>query len=97
VFSTKDGREAIEIYRQHKEEIALVLTDMGLPEMTGADEFKMLKEIEPNVKVVFASGFFNPDIKSELLQAGARGFLQKPYEANEILKTIRIVLDQKGI
>jgi PAS domain S-box-containing protein len=96
VYVAQDGLKAIEIYKQHREEIKLVLTDMGLPEMTGMDEFKKLKRIDPNVKIVFASGFFNPDTKSELLQTGAKGFIQKPYEANEILKTIRKVLDQKG-
>jgi CheY-like chemotaxis protein len=95
VYSAQDGLKAIELYKQHREEIALILTDMGLPELTGFDEFKRLREIDPNVKVVFASGFFEPDIKSELLKAGAKGFIQKPYEASGILRIIREILDKK--
>jgi DNA-binding NarL/FixJ family response regulator len=63
--------------------------------MTGTDEFKKLKEIDPSVKVIFASGYFEPDVKSELLKEGANGFIQKPYEPDDILRIIRHVLDQK--
>jgi DNA-binding NarL/FixJ family response regulator len=69
---------------------------MGLPGMTGVDEFKILKEIAPNVKVIFASGFFEPVIKSDLYIAGAKGFIQKPYSPGEILQKIREVLDTKA-
>lgn len=95
VYYARDGISAVDIYREHRETIALILTDMGLPGLTGIDEFKKLKEIDQNVNVVFASGFFDPDVKSELLKAGAKGFIQKPYAANDILRTVREVLDKK--
>jgi CheY-like chemotaxis protein len=96
VLCARDGLEAVNIYQSHKQEIALVLTDMGLPVLTGLDEFKKLKEINPSVKVVFASGYFEPDVKSELLKDGANGFIQKPYEPDDVLRIIRKVLDQKA-
>jgi PAS domain S-box-containing protein len=96
VLCARDGLEAVNIYQSHKQEIALVLTDMGLPVLTGSDEFKKLKEINPSVKVVFASGYFEPDVKSELLKDGANGFIQKPYEPDDVLRIIRKVLDQKA-
>ena len=96
VLCARDGLEAVNIYQSHKQDIALVITDMGLPVMTGTDEFMKLKEIDPNVKVVFASGFFEPDIKSELLKNGGYGFIQKPYEPNDLLRMIRQVLDKKS-
>jgi PAS domain S-box-containing protein len=94
VLVAKSGNEAIEIYKQHKQKISVVLTDLGLPGMTGMDEFKKLKEVTPNIKIIFASGFFEPDMKSELLKAGANGFIQKPYTTDEILRTLRKVLDK---
>ena len=97
VFVAQDGAEAIEVYKKHIQEIALVLTDMGLPTMTGMEEFKKLKEIDPNVKVILASGYFEPDMKADLLKAGAKGFLQKPYMSDVILQTLREVLDKKSI
>ena len=96
VFCARDGLEAVNIFLSHKQEIALVITDMGLPVLTGTDEFKKLKEIDPNIKVIFASGFFEPDIKSELLKDGGCGFIQKPYDPNDILRMIRQVLDKKA-
>ncbi|MGD1046814.1 MAG: PAS domain S-box protein [Bacteroidota bacterium] len=96
VLCARDGLEAINVYQSNKQKIALVITDMGLPVMTGTDEFKKLKEINPTVKVIFASGYFEPDVKSELWKNGATGFIQKPYEPNDVLRIIRQVLDQKA-
>jgi len=95
VLCARDGLEAVNVYLSNKQEIALVITDMGLPALTGTDEFKKLKDINPSVKVVFASGYFEPDVKSELLKDGANGFIQKPYEPDDILRIIRQVLDKK--
>ncbi|RPI02231.1 MAG: PAS domain S-box protein, partial [Ignavibacteriae bacterium] len=93
VMVARDGLEAVNVYLAHQHEISLVLTDMGLPVLTGTDEFKKLKEINPNIKVIFASGYIEPDTKSELFKDGARGFIQKPYEPNDILRIIRHTLD----
>jgi DNA-binding NarL/FixJ family response regulator len=65
-----------------------------LPKITGIEEFKKLREINPQVKILLASGFLEPRTKSELLDAGAKGFIQKPYVPNEILKEIRKILDE---
>jgi PAS domain S-box-containing protein len=96
VLSAQDGVEAIEMYKKHIQEIALVLTDIGLPLMTGIEEFKKLQEIDPSAAVIFASGYFEPEIKAELLNAGAKGFLQKPYMPDEIFRTLREALDKKA-
>ncbi len=66
VFTAKDGEEAVQVYQQHANEIALVISDMGLPKLTGVSEFEKMKEINPDVKVIFASGFFEPDMKAAL-------------------------------
>jgi PAS domain S-box-containing protein len=97
VYTVQNGKEAVNVYKQNEKEIALTLTDMGLPGMTGADVFKKLREINSSANVVLASGFFEPDIKSELDKAGAKGFIQKPYSPDEVLRKIREVLDKKEI
>jgi two-component system, cell cycle sensor histidine kinase and response regulator CckA len=96
VFIAQDGNEAFKIFGQHRQEIDIVLTDMGLPGMTGIDVFKNFKQIVPAVSVIFASGFFEPDVKSELYKSGAKGFIQKPYSPDEVLRKIREVLDKKA-
>jgi PAS domain S-box-containing protein len=95
VLRARDGMEAISVYREHQKEIVLVVTDMGLPAMTGMDEFKQLKELNPLVKVIFTSGFFEPEIKTELQTAGALGFIQKPYRLADVLRKIREAIDKK--
>ncbi len=94
VIVAANGKEAVEIFKKHFKSIALVLTDMGLPKLLGTDVFVMLKEINPDVKVIFASGFMSLETKSELLREGAKGFILKPYNLNEVLQIVREVLDE---
>jgi two-component system, cell cycle sensor histidine kinase and response regulator CckA len=70
-----------------------VISDMGLPKLTGVSEFEQMKGINPAVKIIFASGYFEPDSKAKLENAGAKGFLQKPYVIEEVLSKIRKALD----
>ncbi|MEK6571246.1 MAG: PAS domain S-box protein, partial [Bacteroidota bacterium] len=93
VLAAKNGIEAVEKYKKRQDKIALVLTDLGLPILSGWDAFRQMKEINPKVKVIIASGYLDPNAKSELLKHGAKDFVQKPYEPNEILEKIREVLD----
>jgi two-component system cell cycle sensor histidine kinase/response regulator CckA len=90
----KDGIEAIRLYTQHKDEIALVFTDLGLPRMDGLTAFRTLKEINPKLKAVFASGFLDLKSRIELPEAHAKAFLEKPYNPNEVLRMIREMLDE---
>jgi two-component system cell cycle sensor histidine kinase/response regulator CckA len=96
VYVAADGEEALEVFARHRDEIALVLSDVGLPKMSGIDVFKKLKEMDPHIKVVLASGFFEPDLKFSLHQLGAKGFIQKPYSNDEVLRKLREVLDEKN-
>ena len=93
VIEAHNGEEAVNIFREKKDSIDLVLTDMGLPKLSGHDVFTALQKLKPEVKVVFASGFFDPEIKSELMKRGAEAFIQKPYDRAEMLHTLRELLD----
>ncbi len=95
ILKAKDGEEAIRVYYERHNEIDLIITDMGLPKLGGLEEFIALKAISPNVKVIFASGFFDPAIRAQLIHEGGSAFVQKPYEASEILIKIREALDTK--
>jgi CheY-like chemotaxis protein len=93
VMTARDGIDAVNVYSQHAHEIALVISDMGLPKLSGEGELKKLKEINPAVKMILASGYFEPDIKATLESAGVLGFLQKPYVIEDVLAIIRKTLD----
>jgi two-component system cell cycle sensor histidine kinase/response regulator CckA len=96
VIPAMDGQQAVDLYRAHSSEIHLVLTDIGLPVLSGIEEFHKLKKINAGVKVIIASGFFEPDVRMTLSAAGAKGFIQKPYVINDILEKIREVLDENN-
>jgi len=95
VLTARDGEEAVEIYRQHRASITMVLMDMGLPKLSGQDAFLKLKTINPKVKLIFASGYLDQDTLTEVIKAGAKDFVPKPYNPNELFKKIRSVLDEK--
>ena len=56
--------------------------------------FLQMKEINPAVKVIFASGYLEPNVRSEIFKAGVKDFIQKPYDTNDILLKIRNVIDK---
>ncbi len=93
VLVAGNGRQALEIFKEHVSKIALVFSDMGLPELSGEDMFYQLRDVAPGKKVILASGFVEPGKKSKLINAGVKEIVQKPYIPIEILKTIRKVID----
>jgi len=93
VLAAGDGADAVELYKKHKDDIAVVVTDMGLPKMGGVDVFHRLREIRPAVKVILVSGYLDPALKNDMLTAGAKGFVQKPYALGDMLRKLREVID----
>jgi two-component system cell cycle sensor histidine kinase/response regulator CckA len=92
VLTAKDGEQAVEMYARHQDQIAFVLSDMGIPKISGWEAFQRMKKINPRVRVIFGSGHIDPNFRVKMLQAGAIDFLQKPYIPAEVLKRIREVL-----
>jgi two-component system, cell cycle sensor histidine kinase and response regulator CckA len=95
VLVATDGREAVDLYKEHRGEIALVITDIGLPKMDGAKVFDELRKITPTVAVLVSSGYIDPDVRARFLKAGAAGFLLKPYAPTEVVKKVREILDRR--
>jgi PAS domain S-box-containing protein len=93
VLTAADGNEAVVLYQQHKEEIQLVILDMNLPKFNGYEVFHRLKTANRTVKVILASGYLEFDMKSKMLKAGVKDFIQKPYSPHEMLRRIRSLLD----
>ena len=93
VLTAADGLEAVEMYSLHKNQIGLVVADVGLPGLAGNEVFARMKETNPDVKVILASGFLEPGFKSEILIDGAKEVIRKPYQPNDLLRSIRRALD----
>ncbi len=95
VLTATDGEEGVETYTQHQKEIQLVVSDFGLPKLSGFEAFKRIKAINPSVKFIVASGFIEPEMKTVMLSAGIKDVIQKPYSAEKMLLSIRSILDLK--
>jgi len=93
VILASDGREAIDIYKGNAEEIDLILLDIIMPNMAGSEAFRELKKINPGVKVLLLSGYGKNDSVSKILDEGASGFLQKPFNRSELSRFIAETLD----
>ena len=93
VMTAGDGVEAVEVYMLHRREVSLVVADIGLPRLSGNEVFHKLKRINPQVKVVLASGFIQPGFTADILKSGVREVIRKPYQPDELLRCIRRVLD----
>ncbi|HKB00590.1 MAG TPA: PAS domain S-box protein [Gemmataceae bacterium] len=93
VLLAGDGQEAVDLYRKHKEEIAVVVLDLTMPLMTGQEALRELKKIDPGVRALYASGYSADSIEGA--DAGeVVGFLQKPYRPDELVATVRSAIDQ---
>jgi CheY-like chemotaxis protein len=83
VLPAKDGLEALKIYQENKNDIALVLTDLGLPTITGLEVCQRIKSIKSDERMILATGFLDPEMKEEFLKAGIEHFLYKPYDLKQ--------------
>ena len=95
VLTAEDGMQGVEMYRTHQKQIAVVLSDIGLPTFGGHEVFRKIRAINPDAKIIFASGFFDPETKSEMYKAGLKCFIQKPYLQDEVLRKVRQTIDAK--
>jgi PAS domain S-box-containing protein len=89
VIAAKDGVEAVELFEAHRDDIGLVVCDLGLPRLGGREAFLKMKESRPGVRAIVASGYLEPMIRSEMLKAGVLDTIQKPYDFNDLLTKIR--------
>jgi PAS domain S-box-containing protein len=93
VLAAADGETALDIYRRSKEAIDVVLLDIGLPKVAGEDVLLKIKNENPDVKVVIASGYLEPKLKSEIDRAGVKHFLSKPYRPDEVVRTLQSLIE----
>lgn len=87
-----DGAEALELYTKRRDNIAVVITDIAMPNLDGAGLARKLKELDPDARIIAMSGLLNEEQISELQELGIRSFLLKPFTADTLLKTLSAVI-----
>lgn len=93
VVTAAEGGEAVEVYARHREEVALVLTDMRMPGVDGATLIRQLRKVDPALPIVGASGMQAGWDQAYLAGLGVNQLLSKPFTAGELLRTIRACLE----
>jgi CheY-like chemotaxis protein len=92
VITAKNGREAVEIFKQQGDQIAGVLLDATMPQMDGLETFKELRRIQEDVRVVLSSGYSEQEATQRFTGKGLTGFIQKPYRFNDLIDKMHEVL-----
>ncbi len=95
VLTAKNGKSAIEVYRQNAGNIDLVILDMVMPGMSGGNTYDNLKRINPDVKVLLSSGYSIEGRAADILKHGCNAFIQKPSKMEQLSMRIREILDTK--
>ena len=90
----KNGEEALETYHLNAGRIDLVILDMIMPDMHGSEVFDKLKEMNPHVKVLLASGYSIDGPASEIMARGCSGFIQKPFIPSKLSRLLKEILEQ---
>jgi CheY-like chemotaxis protein len=96
VLTAADGLQAVDLYRERGKEIDLVLMDMTMPHMDGAEAFGELRRLNPEVRVVLASGYSHEDVASRFAGKGLDGVLQKPYTLLKLREALAGLLPKRS-
>ena len=94
VLTASNGEQALEVYRKEQAHIDLIILDLIMPGMGGSKCLAGLRKINPQARVLIASGY-SPDASTKgTLEAGAAGFINKPYDNKQLLDLVRKILDK---
>ena len=94
VITASNGKEALELYEKHREEIRLVILDLMMPVMAGEECLGALLRMDPKVRVLVASGGLRLGMAEDFKERGAKGFIKKPFDMLQFLEEIRKAIDE---
>ncbi len=94
ILTAEDGTDALAVYAQNSNEIALVLTDMAMPHLDGFALIRALKKINPQLKIMAMSGLITDKQTAELENLEINAFLAKPFTAENLLKILAEIFQQ---
>lgn len=95
IITAEDGQQAVEIFRENRSAIQLILMDMIMPKKSGMEAFKEIKQLDPGARILFTSGYTADFIKSRGELAECVDLIMKPAKPSELLRKVREMLDRK--
>ncbi|SHO52273.1 hybrid sensor histidine kinase/response regulator [Desulfopila aestuarii] len=96
VLLCSSSTEALEVFRQQRTRVAIVLTDMNMPVMNGAELARQIKQLSPTMPVVLCTGFSEIIDEEKARRIGIDGYMTKPVIQRQLAQTLRDVLERKG-
>ncbi len=91
-ITAADGREAVHMFRQHAADVKCVLLDLTMPKMDGIEAYRILRDLQPQLRVVLSSGFSRQELSERFSREGLAGFIAKPYTMQELDAVLKAVL-----
>lgn len=95
VLTAEDGEQGLKTFNKHRDEIALVVLDLVMPNISGSEVLSQLIELKPDAKIIVASGYSTNGPIKDAMECGAKKFINKPYTLHELLLAIRDILDEE--
>jgi CheY-like chemotaxis protein len=93
VLEACDGQEAVDLFNEGGSTIDAVLLDMTMPNLDGAETLRMLRHVEPRVRVLLSSGYSEQEALRLMSSYDGVGFLKKPYLPKELIGKLQEFLD----
>ena len=94
VLEARTGKEAADIAMTFDGDIDLAILDIKLPDMEGGGVYPLIMKARPNLKVVVCSGYSIDSPAREILDAGAQGFIQKPFSLAALSSKLKEILEK---
>jgi PAS domain S-box-containing protein len=94
VYVVNDGKAGAEFYRTHQASIDMVLLDVNMPIMGGKEAFKVLRAINPSLRIMIITGYGKEAVETSKFSSEVSGFMQKPFQLETLALKVRAVLDQ---
>ena len=92
VLTAADGREALQVFGEHANEVGCVILDLTMPHMDGEECFRELRRIRSDIRVIMSSGYNEQEVSHRFAGKGVAGFIQKPYALKNLREELRRVL-----
>ncbi len=88
VLTAANGAAGVEAFRDHAGDIRAVLLDMTMPDISGEEVFRAIRQIRPDAKVIVSTGYNEQETMSLFHGKGLAGFIQKPYEPSKLIEVV---------
>lgn len=92
VLTAENGQLGVEMFREHSAEIELVILDLAMPVMDGAQAYERIREFAPDARVILISGFSQAEALEKFRGSGITGFLGKPFDGKQLREAVTAAL-----